>query len=66
MRNGRALADVLVNFVLQGHDGLGGTVERAIYGETVVLLKRSNVSRRKLAVFCSLVAQPFMHVGYSG
>ena len=65
MRNGRALADVLVDFVLQGHDGLGWTVERAIYGDTVVLLKCSNVSRRKLAV-CSLVAQPFMHVGYSG
>ena len=66
MRNGRALADVLVDFALESHDGLGWTVERAIYGDTVVLLKCSNVSRRKLAVFCSLVAQPFMHVGYSG
>ena len=39
MRNGRALADVLVDFILQGHDGLGWTVEAIIYGNAVMLLE---------------------------
>ena len=38
----RALANVLVDFVLESHDGLGGTVEASIWGDPIMLLKSSN------------------------
>ena len=42
MLSRRALANVLVDFVLEGHDGLGGTVEASIWGDPIMLLKSSN------------------------
>ena len=41
MRNGRALADVLVDFVLQSLDGLGRRIKATILRDAVVLLKKA-------------------------
>ena len=36
MLSRRALANVLVDFVLESHDGLGGTVEATILSDSVM------------------------------
>ena len=42
MLDGITLTDVLVDFVLESHDGLGGAVEASIWGDPIMLLKSSN------------------------